>query len=95
MACLSVGRLAWFLFHSNTKGADQPAQMRRLICAFVVRSIERIAFKLASCTISLSWLGGNMAKHARDKDGQFPLKMCSIVTLHIAFKVRKKANIRN
>ena len=38
---------------ANNKGAEQSALPRRLISAFVIRFLEIIIFKLASCKISI------------------------------------------
>ena len=43
----------WF---ANNSGADQPAHLRRLISAFVIRLFETIIPRLASSAISIFWL---------------------------------------
>ena len=41
------------LLHAYNKAADQPAQMRSLVSAFVIRSLESRIPKLATGKISL------------------------------------------
>ena len=53
MACLSVGWLAWFLFYANSKGTDQPAHLRRLICAFVFALLKELHLNLLIPVVQL------------------------------------------
>ena len=41
---------------ANNTGADQPAHLRSLICAFVIRLLESIISRLATSEISIFWL---------------------------------------
>ena len=41
---------------ANNKGADQPAHLRRLVSAFVIRFIESTISRLATSEISIFWL---------------------------------------
>ena len=45
-----------FLVRANNKGADQTAHVRSLLSAFVIRFLEGIIAKLASCKISITLL---------------------------------------
>ena len=42
--------------HANNKGADQTAQMRSLVSAFVIHFLERLISKLYECGISMFWI---------------------------------------
>ena len=41
------------LVHANNKGADQPAHLRSMISGLVLRSLEMIIDKFATCNISI------------------------------------------
>ena len=42
------------LLHANNTGADQPAHLLRLVCAFVIRLLESATSLVATCIISIS-----------------------------------------
>ena len=53
------GAMSWenlFLPYANNKGTDQPAHLRSLISAFIIRCLNRIIPLLAISKIYKSWL---------------------------------------
>ena len=42
------------LLHANNTGTDQPAHLRRLISAFVIRLLESVTSQVATCILIIS-----------------------------------------